>query len=31
VIDGEPLVALRGDLIFLSLDFEYHHAVKDWL
>ncbi len=31
VIDGEPLIALRGDLIFLSLDFEYHHRVKEWL
>ena len=28
---GEPLVALRGDLIFAILDFEYQHRVKDWL
>jgi hypothetical protein len=31
VIRGEPLVTLRGDLIYLNLDFEYHHRVKDWL
>jgi hypothetical protein len=30
-IDGEPLVALQGDLLFVNLDFEYHQAVKDWL
>ena len=31
VIGGDPLIALRGDLIFLNLDFEYQHRVKDWL
>ena len=30
-IDGVPLVALKGDLLFVNLDFEYHQAVKDWL
>ena len=31
VFRGEPLVALRGDLIFVNLDFEYQQRVKDWL
>ena len=31
VIDGEELLALRGDILFLNLDFEYQHRVKDWL
>ena len=31
IIDGEELIALRGDVLFLSLDFEYQHRVKDWL
>lgn len=31
VIDGEELLALRGDILFLTLDFEYQHRVKDWL
>jgi len=31
IIDGEELFALRGDILFLSLDFEYQHRVKDWL
>jgi len=30
-IGGNKVLGLRGDLIFASLDFEYHHAVKDWL
>jgi hypothetical protein len=30
-IDGIPLVALQGDLLFVDLEFEYHQAVKDWL
>ena len=30
-IGGEQILGLRGDLIFATLDFEYHHAVKDWL
>ena len=31
VIDGQEVFGLRGDLMFASLDFEYQHAVKDWL
>jgi hypothetical protein len=31
VIDGDTLVLLTGDLTFAVLDFEYQHAVKDWL
>lgn len=31
IIDGEPLAGLRGDLTFLTLEFEYQYAVNDWL
>ena len=31
VIDGNELIALTGDILFLNLDFEYHQRVKDWL
>ncbi len=31
VINGEEILSLKGDLIFLALDFEYQQAVKDWL
>ena len=31
VIDGQEIFGLRGDLVFASFDFEYHHTVKDWL
>ncbi len=31
VIRDRTVFGLRGDLVFASLDFEYHHAVKDWL
>jgi hypothetical protein len=30
-IGENQVLGLRGDLVFTSLDFEYHHAVKDWL
>ena len=30
-IDGEPLAGLRGDLTFLTLEFEYQYAVNNWL
>jgi len=30
-IGGNTVLGLRGDLVFASLAFEYHHAVKDWL
>jgi hypothetical protein len=31
IIDGEPLAGLRGDLTFLTIEFEYQYAVNDWL
>ncbi len=31
IIDGEPLAGLRGDLTFLTLEFEYQYAVNNWL
>lgn len=31
VIRDRTVFGLRGDLVFASLDFEYHHAVKEWL
>lgn len=31
VVDGEPLIGLRGDLTFLALQFEYQYAVNNWL
>ena len=30
-IGENQVLGLRGDLMFASLDFEYQHAVKDWL
>ena len=30
-IGENHVLGLRGDLMFASLDFEYQHAVKDWL
>jgi hypothetical protein len=30
-IGGNEVIGLRGDLMFASLEFEYHHAVKEWL
>lgn len=31
IIDGDPLTGLRGDLTFLTLEFEYQYAVNNWL
>lgn len=31
IIDGDTILGLKGDLLFAILDFEYQHAVKDWL
>ena len=31
IIDGEPLAGLRGDLTFLTIEFEYQYAVNNWL
>jgi len=30
-IGGETILGLRGNLLFTTLNFEYQHAVKDWL
>jgi hypothetical protein len=30
-IGDDQILGLRGDLVFASIDFEYHHAVKEWL
>jgi len=30
-INGDPVVGLRGNLYFITLDFEYQYAVNDWL
>lgn len=31
VIAGETVGGLKGDLLFAVLEFEYQHAVKEWL
>jgi hypothetical protein len=30
-IDGKTIRGVRGDLLFLTLEFEYQYAVKHWL
>jgi hypothetical protein len=30
-IGGETVGGLKGDLLFAALEFEYQHAVKEWL
>ncbi len=30
-INGDPLVGLRGSLLFINLEFEYQYGVNDWL
>lgn len=30
-IGGEPLVVLKGDVLFAGMDLEYQHAVKSWI
>ncbi len=30
-LDGNPILGLRGNLLFIGLDFEYQYAVNDWL
>lgn len=30
-IDGEPVVGLKGDILFLGADVEYSQALKDWV
>jgi hypothetical protein len=31
VVGNDTLVSFRGDLLFVQLQFEYQHAVKDWI
>jgi len=31
VIDGDTLLSLEGDLAYATLEFEYQHAIKDWI
>ncbi|MEE8134977.1 MAG: hypothetical protein V3T56_07960 [Gemmatimonadales bacterium] len=31
VVGNDTLVDFQGDLLFLQLQFEYQHAVKDWI
>ena len=30
-IDGEPIIGLKGSLIFADLNFDYQQKVKDWI
>ena len=30
-IGGEPVLGLKGDLLFAELGFEYQNAIKDWI
>lgn len=31
VIDDDTITGFTGDLLFATLEFEYQHAVKDWI
>ena len=31
VVGNDTLVSFQGDLLFLQLQFEYQHAVKEWI
>ncbi len=31
IVDGDPLIGLRGNLTFLTIEFEYQYAVNNWL
>jgi hypothetical protein len=31
IIDGKPVLGLKGDLLFAILGFEYQNAIKDWI
>ncbi len=31
VIDGDTLIGFEGDVMFALLEFEYQHAVRDWM
>jgi hypothetical protein len=30
-IDGNPVLGLKGDLVYATLNLDYQHAVRDWL
>ena len=30
-IEGDPILGLEGDLLYLILDFEYKYAVREWV
>ncbi len=30
-IDGEPVLGLKGDILFALLGFEYRHEIRDWM
>ena len=30
-IDDEPIIGLKGSLIFATLDFDYQQKIKDWI
>ena len=30
-VDGEPIIGLKGSLIFADLNFDYQQKVKDWI
>jgi hypothetical protein len=31
IVGGDTIIGFEGDLMFALLDFEYQHAVRDWL
>jgi hypothetical protein len=31
VIDEDTIIGFKGDLLFAVLEFEYQHAIKDWI
>jgi len=30
-IDGEPIIGLKGSLVFADLNFDYQQKIKDWI
>ncbi|MCK5278374.1 MAG: hypothetical protein KAK04_07550, partial [Cyclobacteriaceae bacterium] len=30
-VDGEPIIGLKGSLVFADLNFDYQQKVKDWI
>jgi len=31
IFDGKSLIALKGNLLFTTIDFEYQQTIRDWL